>query len=111
MREAGVGAYRVEYDSPLSRMQKAEGASGGLRMFQYASEIAANTQNPAPMDFFNLDTMIPDLADAQGMPASWIRSMDEITKLREDRSQQQAQQQMIEAAPSMASMMKATAEK
>lgn len=111
MREAGVGAYRVEYDSPLSRMQKAEGASGGLRMFQYASEIAANTQNPAPMDFFNLDTMIPDLADAQGMPASWIRSMDEITKLREDRSQQQAQQQMIEAAPSMASMMKATAER
>jgi hypothetical protein len=111
MLEAGVAAYKIEYDSPLSRMQKAEAASGGLRMFQYASEIAANTQNPAPMDFFNLDVMIPDLAEAQGMPASWMNSQEQVDALREDRSQQQAQQQMIEAAPSMASMMKATGER
>lgn len=111
MKEAGVASYRVEYDSPLSRMQKAEAASGGLRMFQYASEIAANTQNPAPMDFFNLDAMIPDLADAQGMPASWMRTQEEVEGLREERNQQAAQQQMIEAAPSMAAMMKATGER
>jgi hypothetical protein len=108
MLEAGISNYKVEYDSPLSRMQKAEAASGGLRMFQYASEIAANTQNPSPMDFFNLDAMIPDLADAQGMPATWMNNQEKVDQIREERSTQQAQQQMIEAAPSMASMIKAT---
>lgn len=106
MKEAKVG-YKIEYDSPLSRMQKAEAASGGLRMFQYAAEIAANTQDPAPLDWFNTDKMIPDLAEAQAMPASWMRDQKDVEKIREGRKQQQAQQQLIEAAPSMAAMMKA----
>lgn len=108
MQEAGVAAYRVEYDSPLSRMQKAEAASGGLRMFQYASEIAANTQDPSSLDWFNIDTMIPDLADAQAMPASWMNSPEAVQAKRDERSQQAAQQQMLEAAPAMAGMIKAT---
>lgn len=108
MMEAGVNAYKVEYDSPLSRMQKAEAASGGLRMFQYASEIAAQTQDPSSLDWFNVDAMIPDLAEAQAMPASWMNSQEAVDAKREGRQQQQAQQQMIEAAPSMAAMVKAT---
>lgn len=107
MQEAGAG-YKIEYDSPLSRMQKAEAASGGLRMFEYASEIAANTQDPSSLDWFNVDTMIPDLADAQGMPASWMNSQESVDAKREGRQQQQAQQQMLEAAPAMAGMIKAT---
>lgn len=108
MIEAGGSGYRVEYDSPLSRMQKAESASGGLRMFQYASEIAAQTQDPSSLDWFNVDAMIPDLADAQAMPASWMNSQEAVDAKREGRQQQAAQQQMIEAAPAMASMMKNT---
>jgi hypothetical protein len=77
-------------------------------MFQYASEIAANTQDPSSLDWFNVDTMIPDLADAQGMPASWMNSQESVDAKREGRQQQQAQQQMLEAAPSMAAMVKAT---
>jgi hypothetical protein len=108
MREAGIAAYKVEYDSPLSRMQKAESAAGGLRMFQYASEIAANTQDPSSLDWFNVDQMVPDLADAQAVPASWMRDPAEVEQIREGRKQQAAQQQMLEAAPSIASMIKAT---
>lgn len=105
MREAG-GDYKVEYDSPISRMQKAEASAGGLRMFQYAAEIAANTQDPSSLDWFNVDEMIPALAQAQAMPASWIRSKKDVDAIREGRQQQQATQQLIEAAPAMASMMK-----
>lgn len=105
MREAGAD-YKVEYESPLSRMQKAEASAGGLRMFQYAAEIAAQTQDPSSLDWFNVDAMIPALADAQAMPASWIRSQKEVDGIREGRQQQQATQQMIDAAPAMASMMK-----
>jgi hypothetical protein len=106
--EASGGEYRIEYESPLSRMQKAESASGGLRMMQYAAEMAANTQDPAPLDWFDTDVMIPDLADAQGMLPSWMRSRADVQRIREGRQQQAATQQMIEAAPSMAAMVKAT---
>jgi hypothetical protein len=108
MIEAGNNAYKVEYDSPLSRMQKAEAASGGLRMFQYAAEIAAQTQDPSSLDWFNVDAMMPALADAQAMPASWMNSQEAVDAKREGRQQQQAQQQMLEAAPAMAGMIKAT---
>jgi hypothetical protein len=105
MREAGAD-YKVEYESPLSRMQKAESSAGGLRMFQYAGEIAANTQDPSALDWFNVDEMIPALADAQAMPASWVRSKKDVEAIRQGRQQQQATQQLIDAAPAMASMMK-----
>lgn len=105
MREAG-GDYKVEYESPLSRMQKAEASAGGLRMFQYAGEIAATTQDPSSLDWFNVDEMMPALADAQAMPASWIRSKKQVEEIRAGRQQQQATQQLIDAAPAMASMMK-----
>jgi hypothetical protein len=105
MREAGAD-YKVEYESPLSRMQKAEASAGGLRMFQYAGEIAANTQDPSALDWFNVDEMIPALADAQAMPASWMRSKKDVDAIREGRQQQAATQQLIDAAPAMASMMK-----
>lgn len=105
MREAGAD-YKVEYESPLSRMQKAEASAGGLRMFQYAGEIAANTQDPSALDWFNVDEMIPALAEAQAMPASWMRSKKDVEAIRQSRQQQAATQQLIDAAPAMASMMK-----
>ncbi len=105
MREAGTD-YKVEYESPLSRMQKSEAAAGGLRMFQYAAEIAAQTQDPSALDWFNTDEMVPALADAQAMPASWMRSKKDVEAIRQGRQQQQATQQLIDAAPAMASMMK-----
>jgi len=107
MQEAGA-QFRVEYDSPMTRMQKAEAAGGGIRMYQIAAEIAAQTQDPSAFDWFDPDTMVPELAEAQAMPASWMRDPAEVAKIREGRQQQAATQQMIEAAPSMAAMMKAT---
>lgn len=107
MRESKVG-YKVEFDSPLSRMQKSESAAGGIRMLQMAAEIAAQTQDPSGLDWFNVDAMIPGLAQAQAMPASWMHGQEEVDQKRKGRQEQQATQQMIEAAPSMAAMMKAT---
>lgn len=106
MREAGAD-YKVEYDSPISRMQKAEASSGGLRMFQYAAEIAAQTQDPSGLDWFNVDEMIPALAEAQAMPASWMRSKEQVEQIRAGRQEQMATKNLIDAAPAMASMMKA----
>lgn len=105
LREAD-GEYRIEYDSPLSRQQKAEEGAGTMRTMQWAAEIAAVSQNPAVFDHFNFDEIIPELADINAMPSRFINPPEVIQALRDGRRQQQATQQLIDAAPSMAAMMK-----
>ena len=105
LREA-QGEYKVEYDSPLSRAQKAEEGAGSMRTIQWAAEIAANAQNPTIFDHFNFDEIIPELADINAMPVRFINDPKTIEAIRQGRQQQAATQQLIDAAPAMASMMK-----
>lgn len=102
------GEYKVEYDSPLSRAQRAEEAAGGLRMIDYAANIAANTQDPSILDHFNFDVMVPELADIQGLPARWLATPEQLEEKRAGRQQTQEQQALIQALPGAAAMAKAT---
>lgn len=107
LREAR-GDYEVIYDSPLSRMQRSEETAGALRLFQTATEFAAQTQNPEPLDWFDFDTMMPALADNFGMRAEWMRSAEAVQAIRQNRAAAARQQAMIQALPGMAAMAKAT---
>lgn len=106
--EAGAG-YKVEYDAPLNRAMRAEKAAGGMRTFQWASEIAGQTQDPSVLDPFDTDVMIPELADINAMPLRWLRSPEAIAEKRQSRSQTQTTQQITQALPGMAAMAKAAA--
>ncbi len=109
LREAG-GEYKIEYDSPMSRMQRAEKASGFMRALQTATEYAKATMDPEPLDWFNFDTAMPEVLDIHGAPTAWTRSIEEVTARREQRAQQAQQQMAIEAAPAITGMMKAAPE-
>jgi hypothetical protein len=102
--------YNVEYDSPMARMQRAERAAGYLRAWSVATDFAQKTGDNEPLDWFNHDIAIPAIMDIQGSPAAWQRSSDEVIARREARAQAQQQQQMIDAAPSIASVAKAAPE-
>jgi hypothetical protein len=104
--EAGAG-FKVEYDSPLSRAQRAEEAAGLMRTVESVLGVANITGNPAPLDHFNWDTIVPDLSDINAVPVKWRNSMQDIEALRQGRAQQQEQQTMIQAAPSIAALQKA----
>jgi len=103
--EAG-GEYRIEYDSPMSRMQRAEKASGFLRSLDTASNYAKMTGDPAPLDWFNFDVAMPEILDIHGSPTEWTNDMAAVQAKREERAQQAQQKQMVDAAPAMASVMK-----
>jgi hypothetical protein len=103
------GEYEIEYDSPLSRAQKAEEASGLMRTIEMTLNVVNVTQNPEPLDYFNWDIIVPEVADIQAVPQRWLRARDEVDDLREARAQQAQAQQMIDAAPAMAGLMKAGA--
>jgi hypothetical protein len=105
LRDA-VAEYRIEYDSPMSRMQRAEKASGFMRALDSAANYAKMTQDMSPLDFFNFDEAMPEILDIQGAPIKWTRSIEEVMARRADRDKAMQAQQMVEAAPAMASVAK-----
>lgn len=101
--------YRIEYDSPLSRAQRAEEVAGLLRTVETTLNIVNVTQNPEPLDHFNWDKIIPEVAEIQAVPIRWLKSKDEVQTDRDKRSQQQQQQQAVNSLPGVAAMTKAAA--
>jgi hypothetical protein len=103
--------YKVEYDAPLNRAMKAEYASGAMRTFQWATEMAAQMQDPSLLDVFDGDAMITDIADINGVPFKYLRAPEDVAQIRQNRQQQQAVQQITQALPGMAAMAKASSPK
>jgi len=101
------GEYTVVYDSPLSRAQRAEEASGLMRTVESALQVVNVTQNPEPLDHFNWDVIIPKIGYINGVPEEFMRPQEEVQKIREGRSQAAETQEAIQAAPAAAAMMKA----
>lgn len=103
------GEYRIEYDSPMSRAQKAEEGAGLMRTVQMTLEVVNVTQNPEPLDHFNWDEIVPAVAEMQAVPTKWLRSLDDVQKIRAGRQQMAEQQMAVDAAPAMASVAKVAA--
>lgn len=103
------GHYNIVYDSPLSRAQRAEEAAGVSRTVEMAINIATNTQNPEPLDHFNWDEIMPNLADINGVPESWRNDPKKIKAIRDSRAQQAQAQQQQNSLPGAAAMIKSAA--
>jgi hypothetical protein len=105
--EAGA-EYQVEYDAPLNRAMRSDEAAGTMRTFQWAAEIAAQTQDPSVMDWFDTDAIIPELLAINGAPFRFVRDEKTVQQLRQGRKQGAESQQLMQAMPGMAQMIKAT---
>ena len=101
------GEFEVQYDSPLSRSQRAEEASGWLRTLEAAIAYANTTQDLSVLDQFDSDVIYQQLAEINAVPSSWMRGQEAVAEIRQGRAQQQAIQQAVEAAPAAAGVMKA----
>lgn len=98
--------YRIEYDNPMSRMARSEKAAGFMRALGVASEYTKMTGDQSPLDHFDFDVAIPEILDIQGAPVTWTRSAEAVAQLRAGRAAQQEQQQLVDAAPALASVAK-----
>ena len=101
------GEFDIEYDSPLSRSQRAEEASGWLRTLEAAIAYANTTQDLSVLDQFDSDVIYQQLAEINAVPPSWMRGQAAIAQIRQARAQQQQIQQKVEAAPAAAGVMQA----
>ena len=101
------GEFELEYDSPLTRSQRAEEGAGYLRTLEAAIAYANTSQDLGVLDNFNTDAIYRDLAEINAMPTSWMNSPEVMEQLRAQRQQAAQEQQMVDAAPAAAGVMKA----
>ena len=101
--------YKVEYDAPLNRAMRSDEAAGIMRTMQYAAEIAAQTQDPSAMDWFNVDVIMPELADINGAPFRFMNDPAVVAEKRQQRDAEKQASQITQALPGMAQMAKAVA--
>jgi len=101
------GAYKIIFDSPITRSQKAEWASGAVRAMEIFTNYAQQAQDPAILDYIDMDTAAPLIADIYGVPASWIRTPQDIAKIRGQRSKAQGTQMLLQNGNNLAGMAKA----
>lgn len=109
MLKEARGEYQVNYTSPLSRQMRAQEVAGFGRTLETVMTVVNVTQDAAPLDNFDFDTIIPEIAEIQAVPFSWMASPEQIAQKRQARAAQAQQQAEIQAAPAAAAMMKAEA--
>lgn len=105
LREA-AGEYKIEFDSPLSRMAKVGEASGFMRTVDWATEKAAALQRPDILDSINWEVAIPELLENQSTPLRWINDPAKMQALAQSRAKQAQEQQMAEMAPAASNVLK-----
>lgn len=108
LREAR-GEFKIVYDSPLNRDQRAQEAAGLMRTVENCISVATATQNPAILDHFDWDKIVPEVAEIQGVPLHWLKDKADIAASRGQRQAQQANQNAMQGAPGAAAMLNAVA--
>jgi len=98
---------KIQYISILAQAQRAIGVSAIQRTLGLASEIVAATANPAAMEVIDLDEVIREVADLEGMPAKLLKDPQALAAER----QQRAQMQQAAAATEMANSAADTTKK
>jgi hypothetical protein len=72
-----------------------------------ASEYTKMTGDMEPLDHFAFNRAMPEILDIQGSPTEWTSTQEEIDAKQESRQKAAQQQQLVDAAPALASVAKA----
>jgi len=101
-----AGEYEIVYTSPMAKGMYAEEVSGFIQTVDMAIQLVEATQDPSHLDHFDFDTALPEIADHRAVPTRWMADTKLMEVRRNKRGQEQQTQQMIEAAPAVASVAK-----
>ena len=104
------GEYSIQYTSPQARNIHAEESAGFVRTVELTLNIVSQTGDPSPLDHFDLDKAIPELAYNQGAPARWMKDMKAVEAVRTQRAADMEKQQLIQNAGGLAQVAKAAGE-
>lgn len=95
---------KVEYISILAQAQRAIGVNAIRQTAGFVMDLA--NISPEVIDKFDFEQSVDEFADMQGVPASIIRSDDQVAQLRQQRAEQAQAQQQAESIPAAAKAAK-----
>lgn len=99
-RGVEAAELRVEYTSILAQAAKATHTRGIEAFGMFVGQLA-QVFGPTVLDKVDVDQMVDEYADAQGVPARIVRSDDDVSQIRGNREADQQQQKMLAAAPAL----------
>ncbi len=94
--EAG-GAYRIRYENPLARAQRAEQGAGFYRTIEGITPLA--NIDKSVLQVFNLERATRGLADINAVPPDWMNGEEELAEKRKADAQQAQLENLLAAAP------------
>lgn len=106
--ELGQVGFRPEYISMLATAQRMVGSYGLEETAAFAGAITSI--KPDVADIIDWDAGLRSMADMKGVDPKLIRSEEDIASIRQQRAQQMAQAQAVEAASKLGPAAKAFSE-
>lgn len=98
------GKYQVRFNSPLMRLMKISEVTAAQN---WVGQLAPYVQfKPELLDLPNWRKMMKDSAPILGVPADWVTDDKDLDALAKQRAQQAAMQQLVGAAPQVATAVK-----
>jgi hypothetical protein len=107
LRDAG-GLVDIEYDSPLSRLQRAEEGIGILRTLEALTPLAQI--DSGVLRVVNAERTFRRLRDINGAPLDMLNTSEELAAIKEAEAAQAQAAALLEAAPVAAQTAKTMAE-
>lgn len=107
---SGQNVFRIKFISPAARTMQAEEVQGMEATVFTAIKIAAESGDTSILDNIDFDIFIRRYNDLKGGASDIIRSLDDVSKIRADRAQNQAQMQQMQAQQIGAEIEKDTAQ-
>ncbi len=89
-----------QFENPLAKMARAQEAAGLTRLIETLAPLAQS--DPSIFDVINVEAAAPGIADVLGVRMSWIRSADEIAKIKKDRTDAQQANQGVDQLATVA---------
>lgn len=107
-QQAGLATIDVEYESPLTRVQRTNDVVAVEKTLQIAGPLAAISPNIG--DNLNADEAFRGVANTNGLPAKYLRSPKDRDTVREARQQAEAERNQIEQEQIQSGSMKNVAQ-
>lgn len=105
----GGASFKVRYNNPLARAQKAEDVAAIERLSGNLTALAnlgaaGVPSASAALDKVDFDAVVDVTVEGLGVPLKVIRDADQVAAFREQRAKQQAEQQQAAQAQQMQTM-------
>ena len=107
-KRQGLATIDVEYESPLTRVQRTTDAVSVEKTLQLAGPLA--TMKPDVLDNLNIDETFRGVAMTNGLPTKYLYSPKDRDAIRESRQQAEAERNQLEQEQIQSGSMKNVAQ-